>query len=119
MVGGVGDGGVGLRQLPDRSFHAAFSRCVHLADGAMLLSVRVRQAELDRQWLQSGVLPQEQQSSGGIYFDGESVDAVEVGEVCIMMIQDEELVLLQCLQEGGKEHDEARLLRYRYKHHIR
>lgn len=56
---GVIDDDIGFGQFPNGSLNTGFFWHVHLADRTMLFSVGVRQAELDRQWLQSGVVSQE------------------------------------------------------------
>lgn len=66
MPGRVVDTGVSLGKLPDVALDACMSRGVHLADRAMLLTIRVGQAQFDGQGLQGAIVLQEQKGSAGI-----------------------------------------------------
>ncbi len=63
----VVDGGVSLGELPDLALDAGVGWSVHLADGAVLLAIGVRQAQLDRQGLQGAIVLQEQNGPARIY----------------------------------------------------
>jgi len=98
MPGRVIDGGVSLGKLPNVAFNAGVSWGVHLVDGAVLLTIRVGQAQLDGHGLQGAIVLQEQKGPAGIDEVAlQPVDAVKVRHEMIMVVQDEELVVLQCL----------------------
>ena len=60
MPGGVVHAGISLGKLPDVALSAGVSWGVHLADRAVLLAIRVGQAQLDGQGLQRAIVLQEQ-----------------------------------------------------------
>ena len=89
----VVDTNIGLCQLPDRTLDASqFGRCEDLVHGTVLLTVWMRQAELDRQWLQRAIVFEEEHGPRGVDFVGGGVDSVQVWDQFVMVIQDVEPV---------------------------
>lgn len=97
VIAGIVDASISLGQLPNRPLHALLGRCEDTVDGAVLISIRVRQTQLDDKWLQSAIILEQQQGPTGVDLVGTRVDAPQVRHQGIMVIQNEELVLLQCL----------------------
>ena len=87
MPSRVVDAGVSLGKLPNVSLNAGVSRGVHLAVGAVLLTIRVGQAQLDGHRLQGAIVLQEQKGPAGIDEVAlQLVDPVKVWHEMIMVV---------------------------------
>lgn len=102
---GIVHGGVGLGQLPHGPLDAVLGRGVYLTDNPLL--PLEGQAQFYRQRLQSPVVLQQQDGSGGVDSVVRGVDAFEVGHESIVMVQDEELLLLQGLKNRHSQTEES------------
>jgi len=87
MPSRVVDAGVSLGKLPNVSLNTGVSRGVHLAVGAVLLTIRVGQAQLDGHRLQGAIVLQEQKGPAGIDEVAlQLVDPVKVWHEMIMVV---------------------------------
>lgn len=98
MNPGVTDSNIGLGQLPNRTLNAILSRSVDLTHSAVLVPIRMWEAELNHQWLQAPVVLQEKQSPCGVHFRGGGIDSRQIRHQRVMVVQYEEPVRLQRLQ---------------------
>lgn len=96
---------ISFRQLPDRVLDSfiLIGRCKYLADRSLLISIVIRQAKLDSQWLQCAVILEKKDSSGGVSLCCGGVDPSQVRHQSIVVIQYEQLIILDRLFLFKKE----------------